>query len=83
MEQERNSHRFEGESDADFLLRTALDVAALTLRSGGEIHRVEETIRRICSAFGGICLPVGGLLFGCGTAGMALTTPKVEVLHKG
>ena len=52
MDQERNSHRFEGESDADFLLRTALDVAALTLRSGGEIHRVEETIRRICSAFG-------------------------------
>ena len=52
MENERNPHRFEGESDADFLLRTALDVAALTLRSGGEIHRVEETIRRICSAFG-------------------------------
>ena len=52
MEQERNSHRFEGESDADFLLRTALDVAALTLRSGGEIHRVEETIQRICAAFG-------------------------------
>ena len=52
MENEHNPHRFEGESDADFLLRTALDVAALTLRSGGEIHRVEETIRRICSAFG-------------------------------
>lgn len=52
MERERNSHRFEGESDADFLLRTSLDVAALTLRSGGEIHRVEETIQRICSAFG-------------------------------
>ena len=52
MENEHNSHRFEGETDADFLLRTALDVAALTLRSGGEIHRVEETIQRICSAFG-------------------------------
>lgn len=34
-------------------------------------------------ALGGICLPIGGLLFGGGTAGMALTTPKVEVLHKG
>ena len=34
-------------------------------------------------AFGGICLPIGGLLFGGGTAGLALTTPKVEVLHKG
>jgi len=52
MENAHNSHRFEGESDADFLLRTALDVAALTLRSGGEIHRVEETIQRICSSFG-------------------------------
>lgn len=52
MENERSTHRFEGETEADFLLRTALDVAALTLRSGGEIHRVEETIQRICSAFG-------------------------------
>ena len=52
MENERSAHRFEGETEADYLLRTALDVAALTLRSGGEIHRVEETIQRICSAFG-------------------------------
>ena len=34
-------------------------------------------------SYGGFCLSIGGLLFGGGTAGMALTTPKVEVLHKG
>ena len=51
MEIENKHGRFAGESDADFLLRTALDVAVLTLRSGGEIHRVEETIQRICRAF--------------------------------
>ena len=31
--------------------------------------------------YGGIFLPIGGLLLGGGTAGMALTTPKIEVLH--
>ena len=41
-----------------------------------------ETEFSVVFAFGGICLPIGGLLFGGGTAGMALTTPKVEVLHK-
>ncbi len=38
--------------DADLLLRTALDVAVGTLRAGGEIHRVEETVERICYAHG-------------------------------
>ncbi len=38
--------------DADLLLRTALDVAVNTLRAGGEIHRVEETVMRICFANG-------------------------------
>ena len=38
--------------DPDFLLRTALDVAVHTLRSGGEVHRVEETVERICYANG-------------------------------
>lgn len=36
----------------DDLLRTALDVGAGLLRSGGEIQRVEDTIRRICNYFG-------------------------------
>lgn len=38
--------------DADELLRTALDVAEHTLRCGGDVRRVEETITRICTAFG-------------------------------
>ncbi len=37
---------------ADELLRTALDVAEHTLRCGGDVRRVEETIIRICAAFG-------------------------------
>lgn len=41
-----------GSADADLLLRTALDVAVGTLRAGGEIHRVEETVERICYAHG-------------------------------
>lgn len=32
--------------------------------------------------YGGIFLPIGGLLLGGGTAGMALTTPKIEILHQ-
>ncbi|MBQ7337816.1 MAG: threonine/serine exporter family protein [Clostridia bacterium] len=38
--------------DADRLLCCALDVASLTLKCGGEIHRVEETIVRICRSYG-------------------------------
>lgn len=36
----------------DEVLRTALDVGAGLLRSGGEIRRVEDTITRICTYFG-------------------------------
>ena len=42
-----------------------------------------EFTSSVVFGLGGICLPIGGLLLGGGTAGMALTTPKVEVLHKG
>ncbi len=38
--------------DADRLLCCALDVASLTLKCGGEISRVEETIVRICRGYG-------------------------------
>ena len=31
--------------------------------------------------YGAIFLPLGGLFLGGGTAGMALTTPKIETLH--
>lgn len=49
----------------------------------GTLPGVEDVSSLYGLGFGAICLPVGGLLLGCGTAGMALTTPKVEVLHKG
>ena len=38
--------------EADNLLRLALDVGQGMLASGGEIHRVEDTISRICRAYG-------------------------------
>lgn len=39
-------------SMADEILRVALDIGAGILRSGGEIHRVEDTVTRICKAYG-------------------------------
>ena len=45
----------EGESiptDAGTILAIALDVGAETLRVGGEGHRVEDTVTRICRAYG-------------------------------
>lgn len=37
---------------ADNVLCTAIDIGANILKNGGEIARVEETIERICTAFG-------------------------------
>ncbi len=37
---------------ADQILCAALDVGETILRNGGEVHRVEDTIERICKAFG-------------------------------
>lgn len=39
-------------NDAGTVLAIALDVGAETLRVGGEIHRVEDTVTRICRAYG-------------------------------
>lgn len=39
-------------TDAGTVLEIALDVGAETLRAGGEIHRVEDTVTRICRAYG-------------------------------
>ena len=39
---------------ADNILRIALDVAEGTLKCGGSISRVEETVTRICQAYGAI-----------------------------
>ena len=47
--------------DADRLLCCALDVACLTLKCGGEISRVEETITRICYAYGAAHVEVSAI----------------------
>ena len=39
-------------TDAGTILSIALDVGADLLRVGGEIHRVEDTVTRICRAYG-------------------------------
>ena len=39
-------------ADPGIVLDIALDVGAETLRAGGEIHRVEDTVVRICKAYG-------------------------------
>lgn len=40
------------DQEADMLLRVALDIGEGMLKSGGEIHRVESTVARICKAYG-------------------------------
>lgn len=39
---------FSSTPSADLILCTALDIGEQILRSGGEIHRVEDTVARIC-----------------------------------
>jgi uncharacterized membrane protein YjjP (DUF1212 family) len=39
-------------SFADQLLCLALDVGEGVLKNGGEVHRVEDTVERICHAYG-------------------------------
>lgn len=39
-------------TDAGSILSIALDVGAELLRVGGEVHRVEDTVTRICLAYG-------------------------------
>jgi uncharacterized membrane protein YjjP (DUF1212 family) len=43
---------------ADYLLCLALDVGEGMLRNGGEISRVEDTIERICHAYGAVHVEV-------------------------
>ena len=49
---ERSSLDMEHENFADNLLRLALDVGEGMLKNGGEISRVEDTVERICRAYG-------------------------------
>ncbi|MBR6782252.1 MAG: threonine/serine exporter family protein [Clostridia bacterium] len=39
-------------TDAGSILSIALDIGAEILRAGGEVHRVEDTVNRICHAYG-------------------------------
>lgn len=39
---------------ADYILSKALDIGENILRCGGEPHRIEDTVNRICSAFGAV-----------------------------
>ncbi len=43
---------------ADDVLRTAMDVGEGILRCGGEIRRVEDTVTRICRAYGAVHVEV-------------------------
>lgn len=49
---EINAKSTELRTYADRLLCLSLDVAEGMLKSGGEVHRVEDTIERICNAYG-------------------------------
>ena len=39
---------------ADYILGKALDIGENILRCGGESHRIEDTVERICSAYGAV-----------------------------
>lgn len=39
---------------ADYILSKALDIGENILKCGGEPHRIEDTINRICSAYGAV-----------------------------
>ena len=53
-EMEENRSFREADTEADRLLCLALDIGDGMLKSGGEINRVEETITRICYAYGAV-----------------------------
>ena len=39
---------------ADYILGKALDIGENILRCGGESHRIEDTVERICTAYGAV-----------------------------
>ncbi len=45
-------------TDADTILSIALDIGEELLRCGGEVHRVEDTVTRICLAYGAVSVEV-------------------------
>ncbi len=47
-----SAENYDGEKFSDKLLRTSLDLAENLLRCGGTVHRAEETVERVCKAYG-------------------------------
>ena len=47
-----DGHEVDTASEADYLLCLALDIGDEMLKNGGEISRVEDTVERICHAYG-------------------------------
>ena len=39
---------------AEYILSKALDIGENILRCGGEPHRIEDTVNRICTAYGAV-----------------------------
>lgn len=52
IEEKMTGEAYKGATYADKLLRTALDIAENILKCGGTVHRVEETIDRVCKSKG-------------------------------
>ncbi len=48
----------EAETYANYLLCLSLDIGEELLKSGAEVHRVEDTIERICRAYGAVHIEV-------------------------
>lgn len=70
---------------ADYVLSKALDIGENILRCGGESHRIEDTVERICSAHGAVhtdvfalpSLVIAGVRFSDGT-----TASQVRRIYK-
>ena len=50
------------EISAEDVLRCALDIAQATLKAGGSIARVEDTVTRVCRAYGAVHVEVFAIL---------------------
>jgi uncharacterized membrane protein YjjP (DUF1212 family) len=58
LENNTVSYSVSEEKHADKILRTSLDLAENILRCGGTVHRAEETVERICKAYGAVHVEV-------------------------
>lgn len=58
VREEKISASLTGDAYANRLLCLSLDIGEKILKNGGEIHRVENTIERICRAYGAVHVEV-------------------------